>query len=210
MHYTGFGGAPGNRSPFTYFYVISGAIFYVIPQITTSGFALQRRQGVIQAMDDEINYTKMVEKALLDVVRGALRHAAENGLPGEQHFYITFKTRYPGVSVPAHLAERYKDEMTIVLQHQFWNVVVTSDYFTVDLSFNHKRETLKIPFEALTAFADPSVQFGLQFSTSPSEEEAASRDDGQEENGDKQPIGETAKEAEKQGEIITLDAFRKK
>ena len=161
-------------------------------------------------MDDEINYTKMVEKALLEVVRNALRHVAENGLPGDQHFYITFKTRYPGVSVPTHLAERYKDEMTIVLQHQFWNVVVEQDYFTVDLSFNHKRETLKVPFDALTAFADPSVQFGLQFSvpapdgdTAPEPEEiSAITTDKIDEEPDKSP--------EKQGEIITLDAFRKK
>tara|TARA_R100000005_G_scaffold52003_1_gene25303 strand:- start:16269 stop:16754 length:486 start_codon:yes stop_codon:yes gene_type:complete len=161
-------------------------------------------------MNDEINYAKMVETALLDVVRNALRHIAVKGLPGDQHFYITFKTHHPGVSIPTHLAERYKDEMTIVLQHQFWNVTVEPDYFTVDLSFNHKRETLRIPFSALTAFADPSVQFGLQFSVPLSEGEEA-------ENEEQPPAASTetsetapAAEGEKQGEVITLDAFRKK
>lgn len=161
-------------------------------------------------MDDEINYTKMVENALLEVVRDALRHVATNGLPGDQHFYITFKTQFPGVSVPVHLSERYKDEMTIVLQHQFWDVVVEKDYFTVDLSFNHKRETLRVPFAALTAFADPSVQFGLQFSvTTPEGDISAETEAVLEELTDNEEA-EASKSPEKQGEIITLDAFRKK
>ncbi len=161
-------------------------------------------------MDGEINYTKMVENALLEVVRNALRHAAANGLPGDQHFYITFKTSFPGVSVPTHLSERYKDEMTIVLQHQFWDIVVEQDYFTVDLSFNHKRETLKVPFNALTAFADPSVQFGLQFSVTVPESEVTAEPKATltkpAENADE----EASDAPEKQGEVITLDAFRKK
>ena len=161
-------------------------------------------------MNDEINYTKMVETALMDVVRNSLRHAAEYGLPGDQHFYITFKTRFPGVSVPSHLAERYKDEMTIVLQHQFWDIVVEPDYFTVDLSFNHKRETLKVPFDALTAFADPSVQFGLQFSTTLADAEAEPMPDDSDDKTSEETAGETEQPPEKQGEIITLDAFRKK
>ncbi|MBO0335250.1 hypothetical protein J0X12_16635 [Sneathiella sp. CAU 1612] len=161
-------------------------------------------------MDDEINYTKMVENALLEVVRNALRHVARNGLPGDQHFYITFKTQFPGVSVPKHLAERYKDEMTIVLQHQFWDVVVEQDYFTVDLSFNHKRETLRVPFDALTAFADPSVQFGLQFSVATPEGDITEQADAVLEESIDDAKAEASKTPEKQGEIITLDAFRKK
>lgn len=157
-------------------------------------------------MDDEISYNDMVEKALLEVVRESLRYVAKNGLPGDQHFYITFKTHYPGVDLPSHLAERYKDDMTIVLQHQFWDVIVEQDYFSVDLSFNHNRETLTIPFAALTAFADPSVQFGLQFtSTLPDQErpaaEAATPDPQEAKEEDEEP---------KQGEVIALDAFRKK
>ncbi|MEX0583116.1 MAG: ClpXP protease specificity-enhancing factor SspB [Sneathiella sp.] len=161
-------------------------------------------------MDGEINYTKMVETALMDVVRNSLRHAAEHGLPGDQHFYITFRTRFPGVSVPTHLTERYKDEMTIVLQHQFWDIVVEPDYFTVDLSFNHKRETLRIPFDALTAFADPSVQFGLQFSTSLPDAKTTTVAADSGEKAIDENVDEAEQPEEKQGEIITLDAFRKK
>jgi len=154
---------------------------------------------------DEINYTAMVEKALMEVVRDSLRHIATHGLPGDQHFYITFKTQFPGISIPTHLSERYADEMTIVLQHQFWDVVVEKDYFSVDLSFNHKRETLTIPYAALTAFADPSAEFGLQFTSSianiPVEEDTPPTE----------PVEETIEaDSEKQGEVITLDAFRKK
>ncbi|WP_334129529.1 SspB family protein [Sneathiella sp.] len=161
-------------------------------------------------MNDEINYAKMVEKALMEVVRESLRHVAQNGLPGDQHFYVTFKTRYPGVVIPAHLAERYPDEMTIVLQHQFWNVVVEPDYFSVDLSFNHKRETLVIPFAALAAFADPSVQFGLQFSVTVPEPEVAPLEETAASSGDHDETGSPAPQGDKAAEVITLDAFRKK
>lgn len=162
-------------------------------------------------MNDEINYAKMVEKALMDVVREALSHVAKYGLPGEQHFYITFKTRHPGVSIPAHLVERYPDEMTIVLQHQFWNLAVTPAHFSVDLSFNHKRENLIIPFAAVTAFADPSVQFGLQFSVTVTEPPAAAAPDetGKADAGNPQEA-KPAADGEKAAEVITLDAFRKK
>jgi hypothetical protein len=112
--------------------------------------------------------------------------------------------------VPTHLAERYKDEMTIVLQHQFWNVVVEQDYFTVDLSFNHRRETLKVPFDALTAFADPSVQFGLQFSVLTPDSDATADVEEMPAQASDEPEDEAEKTPEKQGEIITLDAFRKK
>jgi hypothetical protein len=158
-------------------------------------------------MDDEINYNDMVEKALLEVVRESLRHVAKNGLPGDQHFYITFKTHFPGVDLPSHLAERYKDDMTIVLQHQFWDVVVEQDYFSVDLSFNHNRETLTIPFAALTAFADPSVQFGLQFTSTLPDQESPSVTET--ETAPEEEAAEDQQET-KPGEVIALDAFRKK
>jgi len=156
-------------------------------------------------MEDEINYNNMVEKALLEVVRESLRHIAKNGLPGDQHFYITFKTHHPGVKLPKHLAERYRDDMTIVLQHQFWDVIVEQDYFSVDLSFNHNRETLTIPFAALTAFADPSVQFGLQFtSVLPDQKQETVETPAEEEGTDEE------EQDSKPGEVIALDAFRKK
>ena len=163
-------------------------------------------------MADDINYNSMVEKALLEVVRESLRHAAEYGLPNDQHFYITFKTRFPGVTIPKHLSKRYQDEMTIVLQHQFWDIKVETTYFSVDLSFNHKRETLTIPFDALTAFADPSGQFGLQFTSGMpgSSEESEPIDDDNSEITAEDSDDSDAKPIEKQGEVIALDAFRKK
>ena len=105
----------------------------------------------------------MVENALRDVVRQALRLAADRGLPGNHHFYITFRTDHPGSGLADHLVERYPGEMTIVLQHQFWGLQVHDELFEVTLSFNDKPERLRIPFEAVVSFADPSVRFGLQF-----------------------------------------------
>ncbi|WP_373086154.1 SspB family protein [Sneathiella sp.] len=162
-------------------------------------------------MTDDINYNEMVEKALMEVVRDSLRYVGKHGLPNNQHFYITFKTRYPGVSLPKHLSDRYKDEMTIVLQHQFWDIVVEQAYFSVDLSFNHKRETLTVPFAALTAFADPSVQFGLQFNAGNiSTPESTPLEDIDELADNTVKSDEDETPPEKQGEVITLDAFRKK
>ncbi len=161
-------------------------------------------------MADEINYNLLVERALLNVVRDSLKHAVKQGLSGQQHFYITFKTHAAGVDIPAHLKERYKDEMTIVLQHQYWDLTVDDEKFSLGLSFNHQRETLVIPFSAVTAFADPSVQFGLQFAltngaaaTAPSSDTAAAT------SKPKAKSDATPDEEVKAGEVITLDAFRK-
>lgn len=169
-------------------------------------------------MDDEINYNELVETALMEVVKAALNHAGDFGLPGDQHFYITFKTHYPGVQIPSHLKERYEDDMTIVLQHQFSDLIVADDFFSVDLSFNQRQETLVIPYAALTAFADPSVQFGLQFNVDEgdvdqiltggeSKKETVEAGDIPEQP---QSAAKPDEDAQKQGEVIALDAFRKK
>ena len=110
-----------------------------------------------------LRYDRMVEAALRDVVRQALAQAATDGLPGNHHFYITFRTEFAGVEIPQTLSARYPKEMTIVLQHQFWELEVGADGFRVTLSFDDKPEPLRVPFAAITAFADPSVNFGLQF-----------------------------------------------
>jgi hypothetical protein len=162
-------------------------------------------------MDGEINYNQLVEKALMEVVRESLRCAAKDGLVGQQHFYITFKTNYPGINLPAHLQERYQDEMTIVLQHQFWNLTVEQNKFSLELSFNHQRELLEIPFDAVTAFADPSVQFGLQFNLGPDDTlETADTTATQNDEALEDVSASDEKEEPKAGEVITLDAFRKK
>lgn len=161
-------------------------------------------------MNGEINYNELVEKALMEVVRESLRRAAKDGLVGQQHFYITFQTTFPGVDIPDHLTERYREEMTIVMQHQFWNLTVDDQKFSLELSFNHQRETLVIPFDAITAFADPSVQFGLQFDLNASDLLGAEDAEVSEEKTSEASEDEPAAEEQKAGEVITLDAFRKK
>lgn len=181
-------------------------------------------QGVCPGMAGKLlDYNLLVENALRGAVREALKRAAEFGLPGNHHFYVTFRTDQPGVEIPPYLHERYPDEMTIVLQHQFWGLEPGEDKFQVTLSFNKVPERLVVPYAALTAFADPSVQFGLQFRVQPSAEslargaalaEAASASDGAKPAADKageqagEQSGEPAKPAT--GEVVALDAFRKK
>jgi hypothetical protein len=120
---------------------------------------------------DLIRYDLLVQDALRDVVRRVLTDAARDGLPGEHHFFIGFNTQAPGVRLSARLKERHPTTMTIVLQHQFWDLVVTDKFVEVGLSFGNVPERLHIPFEALTSFYDPSVKFGLQFEPPAGDEE---------------------------------------
>src|SRR5579863_448528 len=112
---------------------------------------------------DYIGYKALTDAALRGVVRDALRRAEKQGLIGSHHFRLTFKTRFPGVDIPDFLREQYPEEMMVILQHQFWGLKVRDELFEVTLSFKKIPATLTIPFAALTAFADPGVQFGLQF-----------------------------------------------
>ena len=112
-----------------------------------------------------IPYDEIVQEALRDVV-GRVLHEVENSggqLPGGHHFYITFETRMPGVVIPKHLSERFPDEMTIVIQHRFWDLKVEDDVFSVGLSFSGVPSTLVVPFAAVTEFVDPAVDFSLKF-----------------------------------------------
>ena len=113
--------------------------------------------------EDLIRYDLLVQDALRGVVRRVLTDAAREGLSGEHHFYISFRTEAPGVRMSQRLREKYPQDMTIVLQHQFWDLGVTEHSFEVGLSFSGVPERLLIPFDALTGFFDPSVQFGLKF-----------------------------------------------
>ena len=112
---------------------------------------------------DLIRYDLMVQDALKGVVRKVLGDAAKEGLPGEHHFYISFRTDFPGVRLSSRLREKYPQDMTIILQHQFWDLAVTEHGFDVGLSFSGVPERLSIPFDAVSGFFDPSVQFGLKF-----------------------------------------------
>ncbi|MFO1080930.1 MAG: ClpXP protease specificity-enhancing factor SspB [Reyranellaceae bacterium] len=114
-------------------------------------------------MNDRFHYDALVDDALRSVVRRVLTQVAEKGLPGSHHFYISFRSNDPGVMLPEYLRAKYPDEMTIVLQHQYWDLVLHADSFEVTVSFNKQQERIKVPFAALSAFVDPSVRFGLQF-----------------------------------------------
>jgi hypothetical protein len=156
----------------------------------------------------ELNYDDLVQKALKQVVRDSLTFAAQNGLPDKHHFYISFRTDHPLTMIPSYLAESHPEEMTIVLQYQFWDLDILDKTFEVTLSFNDIHERLIVPFDALTSFVDPSVKFGLQFTPftdethdtkptkAPKTEAAAVR------------LEETA--GSDASNVIMIDAFRKK
>ena len=112
---------------------------------------------------DSIDYQHLVEDALRDVVRRVLADVAEQGLPGDHHFYIGFRTGHPGVVMPRSLRDLYPEEMSLILQHQFWNLAVDDDGFAVELTFSGRRQRLEIPFAALTMFADPAAELALRF-----------------------------------------------
>jgi len=114
-------------------------------------------------MNDRFHYDTLVDDALRSVVKRVLVQVAEKGLPGSHHFYISFRSTDPGVELPDYLRAKYPEEMTIVLQHQYWDLVIHDDSFEVSVSFNKQQEHIKVPFIALSAFVDPSVRFGLQF-----------------------------------------------
>ncbi len=114
-------------------------------------------------MADQIRYDLLTQQALRGVVRSVLADAAKKGLPGDHHFFITFDTHAEGVRMSERLRAQYPEEMTVILQHQFWDLTVSDTAFEVGLSFGGITERLYIPFDAITAFVDPSVQFGLQF-----------------------------------------------
>jgi uncharacterized protein len=167
---------------------------------------------------DFIGYQALTDAALRGVVRDALRRIEKQGLIGSHHFYLTFKTKFPGVDIPEFLREQYPDEMTIILQHQFWGLKVTDDRFEVTLTFKKLPATLVIPFPALTAFFDPGVQFGLQFRGQEGEGKSASPtllpQPAAEQSRDKTPeppkAAEPADKPAAPGEVVSLDAFRKK
>ena len=153
-----------------------------------------------QSEESLVPYQAMMERALRGVMREALARVEEHGLPGDHHYYVSFLTRHEGVTIPDQLRARYPDEMTIVLQHRFWGLEAGEDGFSVTLSFGGRSERLTVPFEAVTAFVDPAVDFGLRFGPQP-EEETEGRPggaEGREEGAD----ADTAT-------VVTLDKFRK-
>lgn len=180
---------------------------------------------------DHIRYDLLTQEALRSVVRRVLIDAAKNGLPGEHHFFISFDTRNAGVRISPRLRGQYPEEMTIVLQHQFWDLAVADEAFDVGLSFGGVAERLHVPFDAIKGFFDPSVQFGLQFQTLSGTEAEAEKQDARANvpQGlpapsdpaspiNPSPASKTQADAPAQadgkapsgGEVVRLDRFRKK
>lgn len=146
----------------------------------------------------EFNYDELVEKSLRNVVYYALKIVEEQGLPGENHFYITFRTDFPGTVVSKNLKVQYPETMTIVLQNQFDNLIVRHNSFSVDLSFGGIPQTITIPYDAITYFADPYAKFGLSFE----KEEDTEQDDSS------APLSPDLKAGN--AEVISIDNWRKK
>lgn len=160
--------------------------------------------------DETLRYDKMVENALRGVVRDAIQEVVDNGLPGDHHFYITFLTEHPDVDIPDYLKERYPGEMTIVLQYQFSDLSVDDEFLRVTLSFNNQPEKLVVPLAAISIFADPSVNFALQFQ--PLGDEIEEDDLPPDDDGEKSKKKKSSKkdDGEAKGEVVSLDKFRKK
>ncbi len=151
-------------------------------------------------MSESIHYGLLVDHALRSVVTHALEIAAGDGLPGDHHFYITFRTDHPGVRIAKALKARYPEEITIVIQNQFWNLEVGDEGFSIGLSFDRMPHELGVPWTAITSFADPSVKFGLNFRVTP---------DGS--DGEDAPTEDTtAGEQSAAGTVVSLDTFRRK
>jgi uncharacterized protein len=173
---------------------------------------------------DHIRYDILAQAALRGVVRTVLIDAAKKGLPGEHHFKITFNTTAPGVRLSERMRERYPTEMTIVLQHQFWDLAVTEQAFEVGLSFGGVAERVTVPFEAVSAFYDPAVQFGFQFETIEGDGDTQAADAAAPKAGpsERKPealpapapsaaeVPEAARDSAAGAEVVRLDRFRKK
>jgi len=167
--------------------------------------------------NDPFRYDTWIEEALRGVIRRSLLYAAEHGLPGEHHFYLTYRTDIDGVEIPSYLKAEHPEEMTIVLQHQFDDLLVNEDAVWVTLGFNDKPERLRIPFDAMISFADPSVNFGLQLKMSGEPEtdlhlDAHSAQTFEPDTADVNAAQDArpAAAGKAMGEVIALDTFRKK
>jgi hypothetical protein len=158
---------------------------------------------------DLMHYEAMAQDALRGVVKAALRKAAApGGLPGEHHFYITFKTQAPGVSGPPEVLSKYPDEMTIILQHQYWDLAPGETFFTVTLKFGGQPKRLSIPYTAVVRFFDPWVQFGLQFEAA--DLEASPLVETEDAATDEPLADDAAPAVEPAAKVVSLDQFRKK
>lgn len=150
-----------------------------------------------------LDYPRWITEALRVVAQRALEHVEHEGLPDEHHFLLSFRTRAEGVRVPAFLRDQYPEEVTVVLQHQYWDLVVDEEAFSVTLTFGGARQRLFVPWPALTAFADPAAQLALRFEMAPAEEAEGEADAGS------PGVGEDAG-GDEPGQVVSLDRFRRR
>lgn len=154
-------------------------------------------------MTRSIDYGTLMHRAMRGLIQTVLSDVAAHGLPGAHHFFITFDTRHPQVDIADWLRSRYPEEMTIVIQHWFENLIVTDEGFSITLNFGNQPEPLVIPFDAVHTFVDPSVEFGLRFETQDHDEDEAEDEDEGEEDGDTEAAPRGA------AEVVSLDKWRK-
>lgn len=154
-------------------------------------------------MTRSIDYGTLMHRAMRGLIQTVLSDVAAHGLPGAHHFFITFDTRHPQVEIADWLRSRYPEEMTIVIQHWFENLIVTDEGFSITLNFGNQPEPLVIPFDAVHTFVDPSVEFGLRFETQDHDEDEAEDEDEGEEEGDTEAAPRGA------AEVVSLDKWRK-
>lgn len=169
---------------------------------------------------DVIRYDLIVQEAMLSVVKKVLTDTQKDGLPADHHFYLTYSTTFDGVEMPSHLLEKYPDEITIVLQHEFEGLTVLDDRFEVTLWFNNVPAHLVVPFKSIRAFFDPSVKFGLQFNAVEQEEDEAGEEKSAEvtqipvkkekASSKKDDAAADEKKPDEGSNIVSLDSFRKK
>lgn len=161
-----------------------------------------------------IDYQSLIDEAMLSIARKVLLHTQHNGISGDQSFYISFRTNDPGVILSKHVKQSYPKEITIILQHQYRDLQVSADSFSVNLAFNSIPETIEVPFSSLTGFADHGVNFSLQFRNSQKEEDLLA----QQSTGAPADLtrmkpsatSSSSKIEKKAGEVIAIDKFRKK
>ncbi|MDF2143124.1 ClpXP protease specificity-enhancing factor SspB [Paenirhodobacter sp. CAU 1674] len=152
-------------------------------------------------MTRSIDYGNLMHRAMRGLIQSVLTEVSEHGLPGGHHFFITFDTRHPDAELADWLRERYPEEMTVVIQHWYENLIVTDDGFSITLNFGDSPEPMYIPFDAITTFVDPSVEFGLRFETQDYDDE--------DEEDDEDEVAEDAPAQRGEAEVVSLDKWRK-
>ncbi len=165
----------------------------------------------MQEIEDLIGYDEIIENSMRSVIFETLKKIEKDGLPGKHYFVMTFLTEFPDVEIPKNLKIQYQEEMTIVVQYQYKDLKVEQDHFSINLSFNQKYESLKVPYKSITSFADPSMNFGLKFSVSYEETETKLKSSigKKSSNANKSSNDISSSQIDLSAKVVSLDDFRK-